>query len=46
MKVVIPAIVSRARVVPFWPNRNQRSRPEGGRDAASSLIQTLLSATR
>ncbi len=44
MKVVSPAIVSRAKLVRFWSNRNQRSRPERERDAASSVIQMLLSA--
>jgi hypothetical protein len=44
MNVVMPATVSRARVVPFSENRNRRPRAERSSVAAKSLMRMLLSA--
>lgn len=43
MKVVTPAIVSRASVVPLSSKRSQRPAAERRRVVASSTIETLLS---
>src|SRR5947207_6245071 len=42
MKVVRPAIVSRASVVPCAANWNRRSRTDSGNEAAIVLIKTFL----
>src|ERR1051326_5745379 len=42
MKVVMPAIVSRANVVPCAENRNRRSRIESRNVAAIVLIEVFL----
>jgi hypothetical protein len=42
MKVVMPAIVSRANVVPCAANRNRRSRIESRNVAAIVLIEVFL----